>query len=461
MWGSGAPFGGIPVDRSMDMTPLSSWSRYSDSYSEQRRAEKKRSYAAFLSGITLSPCVDTLTSQIGHRGKKRVVKASSEGNLYGEFDFNSTSSSGAGNHLDSSASSSSASHQPLSVSRSASESDALFRLGRQNKSSQKCLEDYFSVNRFQSHAVCKCKPGTYCYCNTGGAPPGSQSIPGQQQQLQQRGLVLGPGQGYGLGRDSPMVPAPAPRLRSSSSLDSHFRDDSDRGMDRGMLGFTVPITTLMRSQSASGMLGYGHGQGHPPTGAMEHHSFIPVSSSSHGATTGQGQGQGMGMGMGMGMQMSSQGYHGEERDRDMEGYIEGGEFSQTIQGSPMQMQMYSQSQSQSQSQSPPGFGYVSPVSHGHGLDISQPMALNLNPSLIAVTSSLLPPCPGCMKERAMFFGTPAEPYHQCHYCMKSVCDGCITSCERCCEVFCRFCSTSNFSGAFMQTLCIDCDRGAN
>jgi len=46
----------------------------------------------------------------------------------------------------------------------------------------------------------------------------------------------------------------------------------------------------------------------------------------------------------------------------------------------------------------------------------------------------------------------------CHYCSKNVCMGCIGSCVKCQENYCKFCSTKNYSGTFEVTVCLDCNQ---
>ena len=64
-------------------------------------------------------------------------------------------------------------------------------------------------------------------------------------------------------------------------------------------------------------------------------------------------------------------------------------------------------------------------------------------------------CPACTHTVAT---SNVDMWTRCSYCSKEVCTSCVAECERCCEHFCRFCATTNYSGAYSAPMCIDCNN---
>eukprot|EP00656_Telonema_subtile_P055011 TRINITY_DN8380_c0_g1_i1.p1 TRINITY_DN8380_c0_g1~~TRINITY_DN8380_c0_g1_i1.p1 ORF type:complete len:151 (-),score=10.95 TRINITY_DN8380_c0_g1_i1:317-769(-) len=60
------------------------------------------------------------------------------------------------------------------------------------------------------------------------------------------------------------------------------------------------------------------------------------------------------------------------------------------------------------------------------------------------------PCAVCL-------GHKACEQDKCTFCEKIVCDGCTIQCEKCLDLFCSFCSTSNYDMRCDRTFCLTCN----
>ncbi|XP_078001147.1 uncharacterized protein LOC144453689 [Glandiceps talaboti] len=49
----------------------------------------------------------------------------------------------------------------------------------------------------------------------------------------------------------------------------------------------------------------------------------------------------------------------------------------------------------------------------------------------------------------------------CKFCERNTCEMCIRQCERCCGVFCCFCSTINYRGRYDRAFCLSCNTEMN
>ncbi|XP_002732973.1 uncharacterized protein LOC100371400 [Saccoglossus kowalevskii] len=49
----------------------------------------------------------------------------------------------------------------------------------------------------------------------------------------------------------------------------------------------------------------------------------------------------------------------------------------------------------------------------------------------------------------------------CSFCEHQSCELCVRQCERCCGVFCSFCSTVNYTGKHDKPFCLGCNTEVN
>eukprot|EP00658_Telonema_sp_P-2_P049455 TRINITY_DN37612_c0_g1_i1.p1 TRINITY_DN37612_c0_g1~~TRINITY_DN37612_c0_g1_i1.p1 ORF type:complete len:100 (+),score=16.55 TRINITY_DN37612_c0_g1_i1:201-500(+) len=64
---------------------------------------------------------------------------------------------------------------------------------------------------------------------------------------------------------------------------------------------------------------------------------------------------------------------------------------------------------------------------------------------------------GCLP-CAVCLGQKAAESDKCTHCEKVVCDGCTVQCEKCMDLFCNFCSTSNYDTRYDRTFCFGCNE---
>ena len=97
------------------------------------------------------------------------------------------------------------------------------------------------------------------------------------------------------------------------------------------------------------------------------------------------------------------------------------------------------------------------ASYGRVMELTHLQSMNVNTNTNMNVAMATRKCLSCSASRATAMG---DEWAACHFCSKDVCAGCVATCERCRDSFCRVCTTQNYSGMYAATMCLDCNTSA-